>query len=99
MFFFSVYKHDKFKIIFGKHILVICLKIITYYKKMVGYNMDIMKQSACLVVKPITVYNYVFLFDCTTVGQASDSMTALTKNSNQFVGLRRVVGWAHRGST
>ena len=27
---------------------------------------------------PLTVYIYGFLFNCTTVGQASDSMTALT---------------------
>ena len=43
-----------------------------------GYNLDIMRQSACLVLNPITVYSYGFLFNCTTVGQASDSMTALT---------------------
>ena len=50
--------------------------IIKRYKR-VGYNMDIMRQSACLVVNPITVYGYGFLFDCTTVGQVSDSMMAL----------------------
>ena len=44
----------------------------------VGYNLDIMRQSACLVLNPITVYSYGFLFNCATVGQASDSMTALT---------------------
>ena len=33
--------------------------------------MDIMRQSACLVVNPITVDSYGFLFNCTTVGQAS----------------------------
>ena len=44
----------------------------------VGYNLDIMRQSACLVLNPITVYSYGFLFNCTTVGQASDSMTSLT---------------------
>ena len=44
----------------------------------VGYNLDIMRQSACLVLNPITVYCYGFLFNCTTVGQAPDSMTALT---------------------
>ena len=44
----------------------------------VGYNLDIMRQSACLVLNPITVYSYGFLFNCTAVGQASDSMTALT---------------------
>ena len=30
-----------------------------------------------LVLNPIMVYSYGFLFNCTTVGQASDSMTAL----------------------
>ena len=52
-------------------------KIVNRYMR-VGYNSDIMQQSACLVLNPITVYSYGFLFDCTTVGQASDSMTALT---------------------
>ena len=44
----------------------------------VGYNLDIMRQSACLVLNPITVSSYGFLFNCTMVGQASDSMMALT---------------------
>ena len=44
----------------------------------VGYNLDIMRQSACLVLNQITVYSYDFLFNCATVGQASDSMTTLT---------------------
>ena len=52
-------------------------KIVTSYIR-VGYNLDIMRQSACLVLNPITVYRFGFLFNCTTVGQASDSMTALT---------------------
>ena len=52
-------------------------KIVKRYIR-VGYNLDIMRHSACLVLNPITVYSYGFLFNCTTVGQASDSMTALT---------------------
>ena len=52
-------------------------RVIKRYIK-VGYNLDVMCQSACLVLNPITVYSYGFLFNCTTVGQASDSMTALT---------------------
>ena len=52
-------------------------KIIERYIK-VGHNLDVMRQSACLVLNPITVYSYGFLFNCTTVGQASDSMMALT---------------------
>ena len=38
-----------------------------------------MRQSACLILIPVSVYSYGFLVNCTTVGQASDSMTALTK--------------------
>ena len=52
-------------------------KIVKRYIR-VGYNLDIMRQSACQVLNPITVYIYGFLFNCTMVGQASDSMTALT---------------------
>ena len=52
-------------------------KIIKRYERK-GYNMDIMRQSTCLIVNPTTVYSYDFLFKYITVGQASDSMTALT---------------------
>ena len=52
-------------------------KIIKHYKKVL-YNLDIMRQSTSLVLNPITVYTYVFLFNCMAVGQASGSMTALT---------------------
>ena len=45
---------------------------------MVEYNLDVMRQSACLVLNPITIYDYGFLFNYTTVSQASDSMRALT---------------------
>ena len=50
-------------------------KIVKRYIR-VGYNFDIMRQSACLVLNP--VYGYGFLFNCTTVGQPSYSMMALT---------------------
>ena len=52
-------------------------KIVKRYIR-VGYNFDIMRQSACLVLNPFKVYCYGFLFIRTTVGQASDSMTTLT---------------------
>ena len=44
-------------------------KIILRYKK-IGYNIDVMRQTACLVVNPIN--SFAYLFNCTTVGQASD---------------------------
>ena len=52
-------------------------KIIERYKR-IGYNINIMRQSACLVFNPITVNNFASLFNCTPVGRASDSMVALT---------------------
>ena len=45
-------------------------KIVKRYIR-VRYNLDIMQHYACLVLNPITVYSYGFLFNCTTVGQAS----------------------------
>ena len=52
-------------------------KIIVRYKR-IGYNINIMRQSACLVFNPITVSNFASLFNCTPVGRASDSMMAPT---------------------
>ena len=40
-----------------------------------------MRQSGCLFVNAITVYSYSFLFNCRTVGQASNSMK-LTPNTS-----------------
>ena len=44
----------------------------------VWYIVDIMRQSACLVVNLITVYSFGALFNCTTTDQASYSKTILT---------------------
>ena len=63
----------KFKRIVGKPNFSDQLKKIVKRYIRVGYNLDIMRQSACLVLNPILVYSYGFLFNCTTVGQASDS--------------------------
>ena len=49
----------------------------TLYIK-VGYNVDAIRQSACLVLNPSTIYSYGVLFNNMSVGQASDPMTALT---------------------
>ena len=52
-------------------------KIIMRYKR-IGYNLNVMRQSACLVINPITVDSYAALFNCTPVDRASDSMMAPT---------------------
>ena len=41
--------------------------------KRIGYNLNVMRQSACLVINPITVDGYATLFNCTPVDRASDS--------------------------
>ena len=52
-------------------------KIIMRYKR-IGYNLNVMRQSACLVINPITKDGYATLFNCTPVDRASDSMMAPT---------------------
>ena len=76
-------------------------KIIVRYKR-IGYNINIMRQSACLMFNPITVNIVASLFNCTPVGRASDSMMAPDIKLFILVGLGRsffVCCLAHRGST
>ena len=62
----------KFRKIIGKNDFSYHFKnIIVRYKKL-GYDIDVLRQTACLVVNPIKIYNFAYLFDCTTVSQASD---------------------------
>ena len=53
------------------------IRIISHYKK-IGYNINVLQQTACLVVNPITVGNFAFLSNCTPVGRTSDSIMVLT---------------------
>ena len=48
-------------------------KNIMRYKR-IGYYLNVMRQSACLVINPVTVEGYAALFNCTPVDWASDSM-------------------------
>ena len=45
--------------------------------KRIGYNINVMRQSACLVINPITVDSFASLFNCTPVGRASVSVILL----------------------
>ena len=51
-------------------------KIISYRR--IGYNLNVMRQSACLVFNSVMVNNYAAFFNCMQVGRASDSMMAPT---------------------
>ena len=46
-------------------------KIILRYKK-IAYNIDVLRQTACLVFNPIKVNSFAYLLNCTTVGRTSD---------------------------
>ena len=52
-------------------------KIIMRYKR-IGYNLNVMRPSACLAISPITVGGYAALFNCTPLDRASDSMMVPT---------------------
>ena len=52
------------------------LKNDKYHKR--KYDLNVMRQSACLMINPIKVDNFAELFNCTPVERASDSVMAPT---------------------
>ena len=52
-------------------------KIITRYRR-IGYNLNVLRQSACLVINPIMAEDYAALFNCTPLGRSSDSVMVAT---------------------
>ena len=50
-------------------------KIILLYLK-IGYYINVIRQTACMVVNAVTVNKFASLFGCMSAGRASDSMTA-----------------------
>ena len=65
----------RFRKIVGKSFFSEQFRKLINLNKRIGYSLDIMRQTACLVVKPIIVDGYASLFNCTTAVRASDSMT------------------------
>ena len=45
-------------------------KLMNLYKR-IGYNLDIMRQTTCLVINPVIVDGYAPFFNCTTAVRAS----------------------------
>ena len=65
------------KIVGSNNVSAQFIKLISHYKK-IGYNINVLQRTACFVIDPITVSNFAFLFNCTSVGRTSDSMTVPT---------------------
>ena len=52
-------------------------KMIKRHKR-INYDLNAMRQSACLVINLVTVANFATLFNCTPGDRSSDSMMAPT---------------------
>ena len=62
----------KFRKIIGKNDFPYHFKKIIICYKNIGYNIDVLRQTAYLVVNPIKVNSFANLFNCDTVGRAPD---------------------------
>ena len=63
----------KFKKLIGRNVFSLQFrKIVTRYRR-IGYDLNVMRKSACLLFNPIMVDNYATFFNCTPVGRASDT--------------------------
>ena len=73
---YKLKKKKKKKKKWGRLISLISSEKNSICYKRIGHNINIMWQSACLVINPITVNNFASFFNRTPVGRASDSMIA-----------------------
>ena len=62
----------KFRKIIGKNDFPCHFKKIIVCYKNIGYNRDVLRETARLVVNPIKVNNFAYLFNCKTVSRAID---------------------------
>ena len=62
--FYSYLVYELKKIVGSNNFSAQFIKIISHHKK-IGYNINVLQQIACLVVNPVTVGNFAFLFNCT----------------------------------
>ena len=62
----------KFRKIIGKNDFPYHFKKIVVRYKNIGYNINVMRQTACLVVNPIKVNSFAYLFNCTLHDGRSD---------------------------
>ena len=53
------------------------IKVVSHYGR-IGCGVGVLRRTACLVVGPVKVGGFAFLFNCTPVGRTSDSMMVPT---------------------
>ena len=74
----------KFRQSVGRNYFSEQFRKITIRYKSTGYNMRVMRQTACLVVNPISDYNFSALLNCTPVGWTSDLIINWCLRSNNL---------------
>ena len=62
----------EFRKIFGKGDFPYHFKKIIFRYKKIGYNIGVLRQTACLGFNPVKVNSLAYLFNCTRVRRASD---------------------------
>ena len=62
----------KFRKIIGKNNFSCNFKKILARYLNIDYDIDLLRQTACLVFNPITVNKFAYIFDCMAVGRASE---------------------------
>ena len=62
----------KFRKIIGKKKISYRLNQNRY--KNIGCSIDVSRQTACLLVNPIKINSFAYVFECMKVGRASDFM-------------------------
>ena len=73
--FYGVFVYRFRKSVGQSNFLELFRNLINRYKR-VGYSLDIMRQTAWLVINPVIVGGYASLYNCTRTVRASDYMTA-----------------------
>ena len=68
----------KFKKIMGRTVFSYLFRKIMIRHKRIDCDLNVMRQSACLVINPITVDNFAALFNRTPLDQLSDSLMVPT---------------------
>ena len=70
----------KFKKIMGRTYFSDQFQKIIIRQKRIGYDLNVIRPFACLVINPIKVDNFAACFNCTQVDRGSDSLMAPTQS-------------------
>ena len=87
----------KLRVAKGLFFLLVKLEKVIIGYICIGYNLNVMRQTACLAINQITVNNFAVLFNCTLVVRASGSMMPSTihlKISLVWTGAVSSVAWS-----